>query len=88
MPMIDTEHLRHALQPVQRAEATYQQAIAAVKAAAPMNKGVALDKAKKAKHVYHDACRQLCSYVRQTVENEEAVAALARRMGLTESAAA
>ncbi|MHC8403385.1 hypothetical protein ACYZTX_29135 [Pseudomonas sp. MDT1-17] len=84
MPMIGTEQLKHALLPVKRAEAAYQQAFAAVKAAAPVDKGTALDKAKKAQHVYHGACRRLYGYVRQAVDNEEAVAALARRMGLIE----
>ncbi|MHC8403366.1 hypothetical protein ACYZTX_29025 [Pseudomonas sp. MDT1-17] len=79
MPMIDTEHLKHALHPycMPKRPISY----AAVKAAAPMNKSVALDKAKKAQHVYHDACRRLCSNVRQAVENEETVAVLVRRMG-------
>lgn len=84
MPTIDIEPLKHALQPVQEAEAAYQAAYAAVRTAAPMNKGEALNKAKKAQHGYHDACRRLCSYVRQAVDNEEAVILLARRMGLME----
>ncbi|CAI8753221.1 hypothetical protein [Pseudomonas zeae] len=84
MPTIDIEPLKHALQPVQLAEIAYQQAYAAVKAAGPLEKGAVLDKAKRAQQVYHEACRRLCGYVRQAVDHEEAVAALARRMGLIE----
>lgn len=65
MPTLDIEPLKHALQPVQQAEAAYQQACAAVKAAAARDKGAALEKAKKAQHVYHDTCRRLCGYVRR-----------------------
>ncbi|MHC8403362.1 hypothetical protein ACYZTX_29005 [Pseudomonas sp. MDT1-17] len=84
MPMIDTKPLRHAQQPEEQAEAAYHAAYTAVKAATAVDTGAAMDKVKKVQHVYHDACRRLCSDVRQAIDIEEAVAALARWMELTE----
>lgn len=74
MPMIDSEHLKPGLRPVQIAEAAWYEALVAREVAAPEDLPAAREAADKALNAYKDACVGLYGYIQSTVQNAEAEA--------------
>ncbi|VVO46046.1 hypothetical protein PS893_00027 [Pseudomonas fluorescens] len=74
MPMIDSEHLKPGLRPVQIAEAAWYKALKAREVAAPEDLPAASEAADKALRAYNDACVELYGYIQSAVQNSEAEA--------------
>ena len=69
MPMIDSEHLKPGLRPVQIAEAAWYKALKAREVAAPEDLPAAREAADKALKAYTDACVGLYGYIQGAVQN-------------------
>ncbi|WP_223443988.1 MULTISPECIES: hypothetical protein [Pseudomonas] len=69
MPMIDSEHLKPGLRPVQIAEAAWYEALVAREVAAPEDLPAAREAADKALKAYTDACVGLYGYIQGAVQN-------------------
>ena len=69
MPMIDSEHLKPGLRPVQIAEAAWYEALVAREVAAPEDLPAAREAADKALNAYKDACVGLYGYIQGAVQN-------------------
>lgn len=74
MPVINTQHLKHGLLPVQEAATAWREAVALRDAAAPTDLPAAREAAEKALKAYTDACVSLFGYVEGAVRNAEAEA--------------
>ena len=71
MPMIDSDHLKPGLRPVQIAEAAWYEALVAREVAAPEDLPAAREAAEKALKAYTDACVGLYGYIQGAVQNAE-----------------
>jgi hypothetical protein len=82
MPMIDTDHLKHGLLPVQRAEAVYEAAVATLQATDASDfDGMAAARAtlENAERAFDRACLGLYGYVGGAVKDAEAKAEAAKK---------
>jgi hypothetical protein len=74
MPMINSEHLKPGLLPVQMAEAAWYKALKACELASPKDLPAARETADKELKAYGDACVGLYGYIQCAVQNAEAEA--------------
>jgi hypothetical protein len=71
MPMIDSDEIKHGLQPVQAAEVAYRRAVDALQAAAPEEQEVARARVEQTTKAYDRALLVLYGYVQASLNRAE-----------------